>query len=157
MSHYNAPFEIHVHGQVQLRSSNPADPILFDGGFLSHPDDLETLLRGLKWARKILRSPALQAYVTEELGPSADEHVSDDVLREWILARCKTVYHPAGTCKMGVDDMAVVDTQLRVHGVAGLRVADASIMPTLPSGNTNAPCIMIGERCAEFILNKDLS
>ncbi len=77
---------------------------------------------------------------------------SDDELIEWVRHNAETTYHPVGTCKMGIDPLAVVDPELRVHGIEGLRVADASIMPTLTSGNTNAPCIMIGEKCSSMVL-----
>jgi len=82
-----------------------------------------------------------------------DPHLQkDDELLDWVRKNAETTYHPVGTCKMGSDTMAVVDSELRVHGIAGLRVADASVMPTLTSGNTNAPTIMIGEKCAEMVL-----
>jgi choline dehydrogenase len=87
----------------------------------------------------------------QEIAPGA--HIQSDAeLLEWVRNNAETTYHPVGTCKMGQDTMAVVDAELRVHGIEGLRVADASIMPTLTSGNTNAPCIMIGEKCAEMVL-----
>jgi choline dehydrogenase len=87
----------------------------------------------------------------EEIAPGI--HIQSDAeLLEWVRNTAETTYHPVGTCKMGQDPMAVVDPELRVHGIEGLRVADASIMPTLTSGNTNAPCIMIGEKCAELVL-----
>jgi choline dehydrogenase len=89
--------------------------------------------------------------ISEEIAPGA--HLKTDAeLLEWVRNNAETTYHPVGTCKMGIDPMAVVDPELRVHGIAGLRVADASIMPTLTSGNTNAPCIMIGEKCAAMVL-----
>jgi choline dehydrogenase len=84
--------------------------------------------------------------------PGADLTTDDEIL-DWVKKAAETTYHPVGTCKMGSDPMAVVDAQLRVHGIAGLRVADASIMPTLTSGNTNAPSIMIGEKAADMVLN----
>jgi choline dehydrogenase len=88
--------------------------------------------------------------VESEVAPGA-ELQSDEELLEWVRNHAETTYHPVGTCKMGNDPMAVVDDRLRVHGIKGLRVADASIMPTLTSGNTNAPCIMIGEKCAQMV------
>ena len=100
---------------------------------------------------KIMRQPALQAVVSAELLPSDRAEISDAEIEAHIRNFAKTVYHPSGTCKMGTDPLAVVDPQLRVHGVRGLRVCDASVMPSLISGNTNAPTIMIAERCAEFI------
>ena len=139
-------------GRVRLRSANFADPILLEAGFLTARADVDTLIRGVKLARTILRQPALQAVVSEELLPSPKAEISDAEIEAHIRAYAKTVYHPSGTCKMGTDPMAVVDPTLRVHGMQGLRVCDASIMPTLISGNTNAPTIMIAERCAEFIL-----
>jgi choline dehydrogenase len=87
-----------------------------------------------------------------EVVPGADRTTDDEIL-DWVKKAAETTYHPVGTCKMGSDPMAVVDAQLRVHGIAGLRVADASIMPTLTSGNTNAPSIMIGEKAADMVLD----
>ena len=87
-----------------------------------------------------------------EVAPGADRTTDDEILG-WVKKAAETTYHPVGTCKMGSDPMAVVDAQLRIHGIAGLRVADASIMPTLTSGNTNAPSIMIGEKAADMMLN----
>jgi choline dehydrogenase-like flavoprotein len=144
-------------GQVTLRSADPASQISFTTGFLSDKHDLETLLAGVRIARRILRQPALQAVVKEEYAPGAAEDLSEEVLIEHMVATAKTVYHPVGTCRMGADDDAVVDTELRVRGVLRLRICDASIMPRLTSGNTNAPTIMIAERCADFILGKPRS
>jgi choline dehydrogenase len=87
-----------------------------------------------------------------EVAPGADRTTDDEIL-DWVKKAAETTYHPVGTCKMGSDQMAVVDAHLRVHGIAGLRIADASIMPTLTSGNTNAPSIMIGEKAADMMLN----
>lgn len=140
-------------GRVRLRSANLADPILLEAGFLTARADVETLIRGVKLARKILRQPALQALISEELLPSSKAEISDTEIEAHIRAYAKTVYHPAGTCKMGSDPLAVVDPNLRLHGMQGLRVCDASVMPSLISGNTNAPTIMIAERCAAFILH----
>ena len=91
-------------------------------------------------------------FQVSEVAPGADRTTDDEIL-DWVKKAAETTYHPVGTCKMGSDPMAVVDAQLRVHGIAGLRVADASIMPTLTSGNTNAPSIMIGEKAADMVLN----
>ncbi|WP_352909650.1 GMC oxidoreductase [Mesorhizobium sp. M1252] len=110
------------------------------------------LLAGMKIARTILRQPALQAVIAEELSPGGAADLSDQSITDHILEHAKTVYHPCGTCRMGTDDQAVVDPQLRVRGVPRLRICDASIMPRLISGNTNAPVIMIADRCADFIL-----
>ena len=141
-------------GSVQLRSRNASDPIRFTTGFLSHADDLALLLAGMKVARTILRQPALREVVAEELAPGNADNLGDAAIVDHIISHAKTVYHPCGTCRMGTDGQAVVDPQLRVRGVPRLRVADASIMPRLTSGNTNAPAIMIGDRCADFILGQ---
>jgi choline dehydrogenase-like flavoprotein len=137
-----------------LRSADARDPIRFTTGFLSHGDDLTLLLAGMKGARAILRQPALREVVAEELAPGKADDLGDEHIVDHIIRHAKTVYHPCGTCRMGTDEDAVVDPQLRVRGVPRLRVADASIMPRLTSGNTNAPAIMIGDRCADFILSE---
>ena len=144
-------------GSIKLRSSNPRDKALFDAGSLSDPEDLEVLLRGTKKAIEIFRAPELQKLVTGFAKPGTEKVDDDDALRDWIRQTCKTVFHPVGTAKMGSDSdrMAVVDSELRVKGVRGLRVADASIMPTLVSGNTNAPVMMIAERASRFITGKE--
>ena len=98
-----------------------------------------------------MTAPAMMPLQMSEIAPGADRTTDDEIL-DWVRNAAETTYHPVGTCKMGVDSMAVVDDQLRVRGLAGLRVADASIMPTLTSGNTNAPSIMIGEKAARMML-----
>ncbi|WP_293764904.1 GMC family oxidoreductase N-terminal domain-containing protein [uncultured Aquitalea sp.] len=139
-------------GAVRLSGPDAASPLRFYSGALSHEDDVAGLLRGVKLARRILRAPSLKAVIAEELRPSAQEQEDDDVLIAHIRSHAKTVYHPVGTCRMGDDARAVLDPQLRVRGVDGLRVCDASVMPAIVSGNTNAPVVMIAERCADFIL-----
>jgi choline dehydrogenase len=99
-----------------------------------------------------MTAPAMTPFQVSEVVPGTDRTTGDEIL-DWVKKAAETTYHPVGTCKMGSDPMAVVDAQLRVHGIAGLRVADASIMPTLTSGNTNAPSIMIGEKAADMVLN----
>ncbi|MET0721489.1 MAG: GMC oxidoreductase, partial [Tardiphaga sp.] len=141
-------------GIVKLRSRDPDDPLLFHARFFSHPDDMATLVRGVKLCRKILRAPSLARLIEREIMPAEAEDISDAAIEEHIRKITKTVFHPSGTCRLGTHEGAVVDPQLRVRGVDRLRVADASIMPTLVSGNTNAPSIMIGERCADFILGR---
>jgi len=144
-------------GSVKLRSANHKDHALFDAGSFSDPEDLEVLLRGTKKAIEIFRAPALADLVTEFALPTAQLINDDEAMRDFLRGNCKTVFHPVGTAKMGpdTDTMAVVDNELRVRGVRGLRVADASIMPRLVSGNTNAPVMMIAERAARFIMGKD--
>ena len=144
-------------GSVRLRSKNPRDPALFDAGVFSDEDDLDVLMRAVQLSIKILEAPALAKLIKRRALPEPGIENSDSALRDYVRQTAKTVYHPSGTAKMGpaTDKTSVVDSQLRVHGVTGLRVGDASIMPTLISGNTNAPTIMIGERCARFILGQD--
>ena len=108
-------------------------------------------IAGLKWARKIGEQPAIAQYVDHEMNPGPGFE-TDEMLLEYARASGSTLYHPVGTCAMGAGPMAVVDARLRVRGVDGLRVVDASIMPRLVSGNTNAPTIMIGEKGAAMIL-----
>ena len=141
-------------GTVRLRGADPAAPIRFDGRFLSDAADIATLKRGVALARRILRAPALKRLIESEILPSAADEIDDAALEAHVRAIAKTVYHPVGTCRMGSDDGAVVDPQLRVRSLDRLRIADASIMPAITSGNTNAPAIMIGERCADFILGR---
>lgn len=138
-------------GHLALKSADPCDPPLLQPNYLSCPDDLETLLAGVKTCRKILAARAFDGYRGVELFPG-EAVQSDEELREFIRRRAETIYHPVGTCKMGHDPLAVVDDQLRVHGLSGLRVVDASIMPALIGGNTNAPTMVIGEKAAELIL-----
>jgi choline dehydrogenase-like flavoprotein len=143
-------------GQVTLASADPADPAVIDPRYLSDPSDVETTLRGLEMAREVMASRLMREFVKDEAMPGPDVR-SADALREFIGAYGKTVYHPAGTCRIGTDDMAVVDPELRVRGVDRLRVADASVMPVVTSGNTNAPSIMIGERASDFVLGNKRS
>ncbi|MFT5176093.1 MAG: choline dehydrogenase [Gammaproteobacteria bacterium] len=105
----------------------------------------------MKYTRQLIEANALAEYRGTELKPGPDVRTDDELLA-WTRANAETAYHPVGTCKMGADPMAVVDQRLRVHGVRALRIADGSIMPTLSSGNTNAPCIMIGEKAAQMVL-----
>jgi choline dehydrogenase len=140
-------------GHVGLRSDNPADPPLIQPNSLSSENDLSVLREGVRVARKIVAQPAFDAYRGAELNPGSDV-VSDDEIDAFIRRTAITIYHPVGTAKMGADRLAVVDAQLRVRGVQGLRVADASVMPTLVGGNTNAPTIMIAEKASDLILGK---
>lgn len=153
-------YQVHVcqlrpesRGTIRLKSPDPLAMPAIDPNYLSAPEDAETLLNGVEMARRIGGQPALAAYNAGEAWPGPD--VTDratllDKLRSW----AETIYHPVGTCRMGVDEKAVVDGQLRVNGVEGLRVIDASVMPYLVSGNTNAPTIMIAEKAADIILSR---
>jgi choline dehydrogenase len=120
--------------------------------FVADLHDAELTVRAVRIARAIMTAPAMTPFQVSEIVPGADLTTDDEIL-DWVKQAAETTHHPVGTCKMGSDPSAVVDAQLRVHGIAGLRVADASIMPTLTSGNTNAPSIMIGERAADMVLN----
>ncbi|TDF82089.1 GMC family oxidoreductase [Pseudomonas sp. H9] len=137
-------------GTVRLASTDPTAAPLIDPRFFSEPQDLEVLMRGSDIQRAILDAAPLTPYRGKPLYPLSQR--DRNAVEQDIRNRADTQYHPVGTCKMGHDPMAVVDDQLRVHGIAGLRVADASIMPTLIGGNTNAPSIMIGEKAADMLL-----
>ena len=106
----------------------------------------------VKVARNILKQNSLKEYAGKEIGPGEDA-TSDETIVEYIRSKAETAYHPSCTLKMGVDDMAVVDEKLKIHGLQNIRVADASVMPEITSGNLNAPTLMIGERASDFILN----
>jgi choline dehydrogenase-like flavoprotein len=151
--HYGYGITCHVavlrpksRGSVGLRSANPLDPPRIDPNFLAEPADVATLLAGVKRAREIMEGAALAPHRGAEM--FAEEGDSDEALVARIRRRADTIYHPAGTCRMGDDDLCVVDPALRVRGIEGLSVVDASVMPTLPGGNTNAPTIMIAEQAA---------
>ena len=137
-------------GTVRLASADPAAAPLIDPNYWADPYDLEMSLRGLDMAREILRQPALAPWLRREALPGAGV-TGRDALFDYACRMAKTDHHPVGTCRMGHDGMAVVDPDLRVHGLAGLRVCDASIMPTINSSNTNAPTIMIGEKAADLV------
>src|SRR4249920_2229091 len=138
-------------GQVHITAADPRRPPAINFNFLSSPPDAELTVRAVRIARAIMTAPAMAPFQVSEVLPGADRTTDGEIL-DWVKQAAETTYHPVGTCKMGSDPMAVVDAQLRVHGIEGLRVADASIMPTLTSGNTNAPSIMIGEKAAEMVL-----
>ncbi|BAN27593.1 GMC family oxidoreductase [Caballeronia insecticola] len=140
-------------GHVRLRSADMRDAPSIDPRFLSAESDMDALVSGVRIVRRIFAQPALaeaggKELLTDDFGP---DDSNEDAIRAFVRSRADSVFHPVGTCKMGIDDMAVVDPSLRVHGIEGLRVADASIMPTLIGGNTNAPAIMIGEKAADLM------
>ena len=138
-------------GSIHITSAGATTPPAIRFNFLSAPVDAELTVKAVRIARSVMTAPAMAPFKLTEQAPGP-ERQSDEDLIAWVKATAETTYHPVGTCKMGVDPMAVVDPRLRVHGIAGLRVADASIMPTLTSGNTNAPSIMIGEKAADLVL-----
>ena len=138
-------------GAVRLASPDPFAAPLIDPAFLAEPEDVETLVAGFKLTQRLMRAPSLRAHWTRELF-GGDKAKSDDEIRAFLRRRVNTVYHPVGTCAMGPDPKtAVVDAKLRVHGAERLRVVDASVMPEVVAGNTNAPTIMIAEKAAEMM------
>jgi choline dehydrogenase len=142
-------------GRITLYENNPMTPPSIDPNYLASDIDLRTLVAGVQLARKIAAAAAFGPYRGDEVFPGADR-ADDEAIAEQIRLHAETLYHPVGTCKMGNDPLAVVDAQLRVHGIAALRVVDASVMPTIVGGHTNAPTIMIAERAADFI-KEDMS
>lgn len=138
-------------GSVEIRSNDPLQYPVIHANYLSDERDHRVVIDGIKVARRIAAAPSLAPHIISEFIPGS-QYQSDDELLQAARQFSQSIYHPAGTCKMGDDSMAVVDDRLRVHGLAGLRVVDASIMPELVSGNTNAPTIMIAEKAADMIL-----
>jgi choline dehydrogenase len=143
-------------GEVLLRSADPMQAPAFVPNYLQAPEDVEATLFGLRTVRKILAAEPMASRVMSELVPGVKTS-TDEQLIDYMERQGQCAFHPAGTCKMGSDAMAVVDARLRVHGIERLRVVDASIMPTVTSGNTNAPAIMIGEKAADMIRADALS
>jgi choline dehydrogenase-like flavoprotein len=135
-------------GEVGLTSSDPLAPPRIDPRFLSDARDADIMLKGVKLVRRIVQAPALAKYRDKDLFAAG---ITSEALMNHIRSKADTIYHPVGTCKMGVDGTAVVDPKLRVRGLQGLRIVDASVMPTLVGGNTNAPTIMIAEKAADLI------
>ena len=138
-------------GSIHISTKSPNRPPAIRFNFLSSQLDRDVTLEAMRITRRIMAAPAMQGIATSEITPGINIQADDELL-DWTRNNAETTYHPVGTCKMGSDPMAVVDDQLRVHGMQGLRVADASIMPTLTSGNTNAPSIMIGEKASRMVL-----
>jgi choline dehydrogenase len=137
-------------GHVTLRSASALDAPRISAGYLSAGQDLAHLIEGVRISREIVATGPFTPYRGAEIfpGPAA---ISDEQLRQVVRQKAESIYHPVGTCRMGVDEQAVVDANLCVHGVTGLRVVDASIMPRIIGGNTNAPTVMIAEKAADLI------
>ena len=138
-------------GSIHVASKSPRTQPAVRFNFLTAQLDRDVTLEAMRTTRRIMTAPAMRDIATDEIAPGVNIQADDELL-DWVRNNAETTYHPVGTCKMGSDPMAVVDDQLRVHGMQGLRVADASIMPTLTSGNTNAPSIMIGEKASRMML-----
>ena len=140
-------------GHLALKSANMDDAPDIHPNYLATDTDCKTIIKGVQIARRIAQFDPLKSHITEEYAPGQGVGIGDeDAILDWVRRTAVTIYHPTGTCKMGTDPMAVVDARLRVHGIGRLRVADASIMPIIVSGNTNAPAIMIGEKVSDMIL-----
>ncbi|SEP15599.1 GMC family oxidoreductase [Trujillonella endophytica] len=144
---------VHSRGSVRLRSADPAWAPAIDAGYLTDPRDLDALVSGVEQAREIAATGPLADVLGEEWSPGPAARTPEQ-LRQSVRDTLESLYHPVSSCRMGTDDRAVVDPQLRVHGIDGLRVVDASVMPTLVRGNTNAPTIMIAERAADLIAGR---
>ncbi|GLR53247.1 choline dehydrogenase [Shinella yambaruensis] len=147
------PVNPESRGEITLRSADPMDRPRITANYLQTEFDIRTMINAIRITREIISQKAFDKYRGQELAPGPAVE-SDAEMVTWLRANAMTTFHPVGTCKMGSDPMAVVDSRLNVHGIKGLRVADASIMPIISSGNTNAPAIMIGERAADFILKE---
>jgi choline dehydrogenase len=137
-------------GTLRLASADPSAAPVIDPGYLTDPDDSRLLLEGMELTRAVMASPVIAGQVSLELSPG-QSYPDREALAAELPNRATSVYHAVGTCRMGADERAVVDPELRVRGIEGLRVADASIMPSITGGNTNAPAMMIGEHCASLM------
>ena len=157
--HYGYGYSCHVcllrpysRGTVSLASAEYKDAPLINPNFLNDNRDVDSLIKGAKITQNILNTPPLKKYQKREIY-GVHSNLTDKEWEQHIRNRADTIYHPVGTCKMGKDPLAVVDSSLQIRGLNNIRVADASIMPTITSGNTNAPTIMIGEKCATMIMD----
>ena len=140
-------------GSIKLSSNDPfADPVI-DLNYFDEEYDMNLAVKAYRYTEKLYDAPSFKKYKGEPLRPDKVLKTDEEIV-EWIKDNTDTCYHPVGTCKMGHDDMAVVDDELKVHGIQNLRVVDASIMPTIVRGNTNAPTIMIAEKAADMILKE---
>jgi choline dehydrogenase len=138
-------------GSVEIKSADPMEPPAMRPNYLTAETDRICAVESIKYARRLAATDALRPYIASEYKPGADVR-SDQEILEFAREYGATIFHPTGTCKMGSDPMAVTDSSLRVHGIGGLRVVDCSIMPTLVSGNTHAPAVMIAEKASDMIL-----
>ena len=148
---------VHVHskGSIRLRSADPSWAPSIDAGYLTDERDLDALVSGVEQAREIASAGPLASVLADEWSPGGTVH-GRDALRASVRDTLESLYHPVGSCRMGTDDQSVVDSEMRVRGIADLRVVDASVMPTLVRGNTNAPTMMLAERAADLILGRSV-
>ncbi len=145
------PHRTESTGNIHINSSDPFAPPAINFRFLNTPTDRMTAIAAVRKAREIAQAPPLSEAIAEEMAPGPNVQTDEEIL-EFVRNTGVTTSHMSGTCRMGHDQMAVVDDRLRVHGIAGLRIADASIMPTVISGNTSIPCMAVGEKCADMVL-----
>jgi choline dehydrogenase len=138
-------------GSLRLRSANPAERPRIRGNHLTEPEDVASLVAGVRLAREIAATGPLAEAAGRELFPGPEVDDDDEEIEADLRRRVELLYHPVGTCRMGADDEAVVDPELRVRGVEGLRIADASVMPLIPGGNTHAPTVMVAEKASDLI------
>jgi choline dehydrogenase len=141
-------------GSIKLRSADPAVPPAIDPNYLAQEADMQALLFAIELCRDLGASAAFRPFRKREVLPGSLDRVR---MREFVRASATTFFHPTGSCRMGIDRGAVVDPELRVYGIDGLRVVDASIMPSIPSGNTNAPTIMVAEKAVQLILGEKMA
>jgi choline dehydrogenase-like flavoprotein len=139
-------------GRIALHSTDPTQPPAIYANYLDQPEDIQTLVEGVKLARRMGQAKAFAPFIEAETHPGPQVQ-SDQEIADYLRTRVTTIFHPVGSCRMGHDAMAVVDDQLRVYGTDGLRVVDASVMPTTVGGNTNAPTIMVAEKIADMMLH----
>lgn len=142
-------------GEIFLKSKNPHDNVKIQANLLSHPDDIQGMLRATKFGLALLKMPSFEPLLDQVFSPPQSSHQNDQALIEFIRGTCKTTYHPVGTCRMGTDQRySVVDLQLKVHGIENLCVIDCSVFPSIPSGNTNAPTIAVAEKGVDLLMQR---
>ena len=154
MTIHACPLRPQSRGEITLKSEDPNQAPAIQPNYLDSPQDLELMLECVALSKEIFMQPVFRQHHQNFIYPEEDLTSKQD-MEDFVRRKSETVYHPVGSCKMGYDPMAVVDSALRVHGLENLRVVDASIMPALVSGNTNAPVIMIAEKCADSIIHNN--
>ncbi len=148
------PLRPQSRGTISLKNSDPLAAPKIDPNYLDSELDIKCMRDGVRLAQRIGSMPSLSRHMEAEISPKARDLADDDAIDAWVRQGANTIFHPVGTCRMGSDPDSVVDEELRVRGVAGLRVADAAVMPTIIGGNTSAPTMMIAEKAADMMLGK---